>query len=197
MNDLFYVKNKFYILEYKDDTKLKDNETLMTYNECLKIVDDNLYKNDLSKDITEINYKFNNNNLIFNKLKKSVKVYSFNIIQYKPQFSDFTFNIGVVVWNKESKECCVKFIDDDFINSLSKIMNVEFIKVIKDHFLKNVFTLDLSILDIKKNIIHNSISHLEYSFKFDNWNYWNQYENYDIRLALEDIYKSYIGFIIK
>lgn len=197
MQNLFYVKNKYYILRYDSHIKLNKCEKVDTYEKCLEIVEKNLIKNDFSCDIKDNNKPIINTKLINNKLKDTIKTYSFNIIKYEPKLSGFVFNIGIVIWNNKTNEFSYKFLDDKLISKLANIMKVDFIFDIKKHFTDFYNQKDLTILDVKKDIVKIQNYPLEYNYKYDTWNYWNQYDSSDFNKVINDVFNSEVDFIFK
>lgn len=76
-------------------------------------------------------------------------------------------------------------------------MKVDFIFDIKKHFTDFYNQKDLTILDVKKDIVKIQNYPLEYNYKYDTWNYWNQYDSSDFNKVINDVFNSEVDFIFK
>lgn len=193
-----YVINNLYFLDRYIESLYKGRKTY-SYEEANKIISENLYKKDLSSKIKDVEPLKIPIKLLNYKPHKTVKSYSFNILKYEPRLSGFTFNIAIIIWNKETNEYLIKFIKDEDINKLVSIMpKTNFIFEIKKNF-DYFFKEPKSIEEIKKMIISYFGKNypLEYFFKYEYWHTWLQYDEDNIKKVGDDLYNSYIDYIFK
>ena len=131
--------------------------------------------------------------------EKNLKSYMYNVLQYQHRLIGFTFNIGIVIWNKETNEISYKFIEKKYLNKLIKIMpNLKFI----NHLIENVKTSLSKIentLDLKSYIVDYKVGYaFEHGFQYNIGSSFLDYNDVDkinrtIEENLEIYYNDYIG----
>jgi len=194
----YEIVEDFFIQEIREDEQgeFYDIET------CDKIIEEKLEVKDISYKIREETLKTLNIPNVIDSRKKYSKGYMYNVLEYQHNLEGFSFNLGVIVWNKETKEISYKFIQKDYLDKLVSIMpKLSFIQEIiesnKKH-IEEIIKEEDSISNLRRFIINYGINYpLTHNYRYRLGNshleFENEKEEFNIKKIIDKVYKSNIS----
>ena len=201
MSDIKYYVDNFIVRKIRLHTLEKQNKKDVIYFNSFEEAQENRIKqlNDIDNTFDFKKIESVSHGEKFFIPEKKLKSYMYNVLKYQHRLRGFTFNIGIVMWNKETNEISYKFIEDKDLNKLIKIMpNLKFIK----HLIKNVkhsLSKIENTLDLKLYIVDYKVGYgFEHGFQYNIGSSFLDYNDIDkknrtIEDNLDNYYNEYIG----
>jgi hypothetical protein len=198
MKKEYIVLKGRYIDRYrKENIKLQDETgdiDFLSYEEAELKVENYLETQDRSGELKNTK-AFNHGKLQIKE--RTTKTYSYNVLKQVVGLEGFSFNLFVIVWNKETNECVWKFIEEDKLKSLINLMpDTWFMEDIVENTERTVNRANKEgIKAIRSMINKHSFGYpLTYNYIFDLCSTIRGFdEQTDINIVLESIYDRYIG----
>jgi len=198
---VYVILNKFYIQQRLKEEFLLQNPNDIFYEDkgsAEEQVKLNIEKADYSRDTCEKTPLKNNFKYLTDKRSAFSRGYSYNVLKFKPGLEGFEFNIGIIVWNKETNEIAFKFMEEKQQDLLISVMpNISFLKeVIR---VNNMLFSNFKTISFLREFIITFNNGYPLTYYFDNAlcshieSHKDNKDSFSIESVLNDIYHSKIG----
>ena len=175
---------------------VRDREGTFTLEEAESIVDKYLEEQDSSSGI-----KFNEEIVMDETYKLDATysiAYNYNIIEYKHKLEGFTFNIGIIVWNKDTKEYRIKVMEDEHLKKILSVMPGlwfmgDLITILKEVKFEDIEDLRRYINDNFGNNSYPKTYYFKYPLSQMVLDHKNNKEDINIDDTIDRQYEWYIG----
>jgi hypothetical protein len=190
VND-FYMKKERGAFQHSNNLDFFSNE-----EECLMKIEENIEEADVSSKI------YLKKGISEGKIQLAdtyAQRFSYNILQYQPKFEGHIFNLGIVIWSKETGEVKYKFIKDKQLQKLVKVMpGLKHISYVLENFKKQ----KTKNIHKTRHLILSTNNHCnELFFKHKLLTRYTKHEknmdNISIKEVCNNIYNDKVGFLFE
>jgi len=194
-NSVYMIVNDFYMKKEKSIFQhTTSNEFFSNEEECLMKIEDNIDEIDNSSSI------YLKEAISVGKIKTKetyAQRFSYNVLQYQPRLEGSIFNIGIIIWNKETQEVKYKFIKDKQLKKMIKVMpgiaDIEYaLEIFKREKKKNIFKARQTVLLTNKN---NTELFFKYKLLSPYIEHNKDKNNINIEKVCDKIFFDKVGFL--